>query len=246
MESERMHEDHRKRVRQRFRKAGLQSFPPHNVLEMLLFYSIPRQDTNEIAHRLEKHFGSLTGVLDAPFEELCKVKGVGENSATLIMFVQQLARRYLAEQVQEKITFDSKQALHRFAVSLFTGMKSEAAFLLCFDNTAQLLHAGQISLGTKHAVNLDNRTLLEAAFRHNATKVVLAHNHPNGVAAPSRSDLTRTESAVRLFNSVQIQLLDHLIVAEGHCFSMAAHPKFMRIFHDDAPSIMLQIAADDE
>ncbi|MCL2195208.1 MAG: DNA repair protein RadC [Oscillospiraceae bacterium] len=240
-----MHEDHRKRVRQRFRQAGLQSFPAHNVLEMLLFYAIPRQDTNEIAHRLIRHFGSLAGVLDAPFEELCKVQGIGENSATLIMFVAQIAKRYLAEQVQEKVSFANKQALHRFVVSLFTGMKSEAAFLLCFDNTAQLLHAGQISLGTKHVVTLDNRTLLESAFRHNATKVVLAHNHPNGVAAPSRSDVVRTEGAVRVFNSVQIQLLDHLIVAQGDCFSMAAHPKHMRIFHDDAPSIMLQIAADE-
>jgi len=240
-----MHEDHRKRTRQRFLQAGLQSFPAHNVLEMLLFYAIPRQDTNEIAHRLIRHFGSLAGVLDAPFEELCKVQGIGESSATLIMFAAQLAKRYLAEQRQEKVTFDSRQALPHFAVSLFTGMKSEAAFLLCFDNTAQLLHAGQISLGTKHAVSLDNRTLLEMAFRHNATKVVLAHNHPNGAAAPSRSDLVRTEGAVKIFNSVQIQLLDHLIVAQGHCFSMAAHPKFSRIFHDDAPSIMLQIAADE-
>ncbi|MCL2447058.1 MAG: DNA repair protein RadC [Oscillospiraceae bacterium] len=240
-----MHENHRKRTRQRFLQAGLQSFPAHNVLEMLLFYAIPRQDTNEIAHQLIRHFGTLSAVLDAPFEELCKVQGIGENSATLIIFVAQLAKRYLAEQVQEKISFANKQALHRFAVSLFTGMKSEAAFLLCFDNTTQLLHAGQISLGTKHAVSLDNRTLLEAAFRHNATKVILAHNHPNGVAAPSRSDVARTEGAVKVFNSVQIQLLDHLIVAQGHCFSMAAHPKYMRIFHDDAPSIMLQIAADE-
>ncbi|MCL2531505.1 MAG: DNA repair protein RadC [Oscillospiraceae bacterium] len=241
-----MHENHRKRVRQRFRQAGLESFPAHNVLEMLLFYAIPRQDTNEIAHRLIRHFGTLSAVLDAPFEELCKVQGIGENSATLIMFVAQIAKRYLAEQVQEKISFANKQALHRFAVSLFTGMKSEAAFLLCFDNTTQLLHAGQISLGTKHAVSLDNRTLLESAFRHNATKVVLVHNHPNGLAAPSRSDVVRTEGAVKIFNSVQIQLLDHLIVAQGQCFSMAAHPKHMRIFHDEAPSILLQIAADEK
>lgn len=241
-----MHENHRKRVRQRFLQAGLESFPAHNVLEMLLFYTIPRRDTNEIAHRLTKHFGRVSDVMDAPFEDLCKVQGIGENSATLIVFVAQLAKRYLAEQVQEKISFANKKELHHFVVSLFTGMKSEAAFLLCFDNAAQLLHTSQISLGTKHSVSLDNRTLLESAFRHNATKVVLVHNHPNGVAAPSRSDIVRTEGAVKIFNSVQIQLLDHLIVAQGQCFSMAAHPKYMRVFHDDAPSILLQIAADDD
>ena len=239
-----MHEDHRKRVRRRFLEAGLQSFPPHNVLELLLFYSIPRQDTNEIAHRLMNHFGSLPGVLEAPMEELCKVKGIGENSAVLILFVSQLAKRYLAEQAEEKSTFDSSEALRDFVVSLFIGEKSEAAFMLCLNNAGQLLHCGKVSLGTKHVVSLDNRTLLETAFRYNATKVVLAHNHSNGLASPSQNDIRRTETAMKLFGDVQIQLLDHLIVADGECFSMASHPKFSRIFVSNVISIRQQIAAD--
>jgi len=239
-----MHEDHRKRVRQRFVSAGLQSFPPHNVLELLLFYSIPRQDTNEIAHRLMNHFGSLTGVLDAPMEELCKVKGIGENSATHIMLVAQLAKRYFAEQAKEKKSFASSAALHTYAISLFAGEKNESAFMLCLNNACQLLHCSQVSLGTKYAVSLDNRTLLETAFRYNATKVVLAHNHSNGLASPSKNDISRTESAMKLFSDVQIQLLDHLIVAGGECFSMASHPKFSRIFMSNVISLRQQIAAD--
>ena len=239
-----MHQNHRRRVRERFLQAGLASFPPHNVLEFLLFYSIPRQDTNEIAHRLINHFGSLPAVLDAPFEELCKVNGIGENSATHIMLVSQVAKRYFAEQAQEKKSFDSSGALHKFVISLFAGMKTEAAYMLCFNNARQLLHCGQISLGTKYAVSLDNRTLLEAAFRYNATKIILAHNHSNGLASPSKNDVLRTESAVKLFGDVQIQLLDHLIVAEAECFSMAAHPKFSRIFMQNILPLKQQIAAD--
>ena len=239
-----MHEDHRKRVRKRFVDAGLQSFPPHNVLELLLFYSIPRQDTNEIAHRLMNHFGSLTGVLDAPMEELCKVKGIGENSATHIMLVSQLAKRYFAEQAQEKQSFDSSAALHTYVISLFAGEKNETAFMLCLNNACQLQHCCQVSLGTKYAVSLDNRTLLETAFRYNATKVVLAHNHSNGLASPSTNDISRTESAAKLFGGVQIQLLDHLIVAGGECFSMANHPKFSRIFMSNVISLRQEIAAD--
>jgi len=239
-----MHQEHRKRVRERFLSAGLQSFPPHNVLEFLLFYSIPRQDTNEIAHRLMSRFGSLSGVLEASFEELCKVKGIGENSATLIIFVSQLARRYFAEQAEEKKSFDSSEALRQFVVSLFMGMKTEAAFMLCLNNAGQLLHCCRVSLGTKYAVALDNRTLLETAFRYNATKVVLAHNHSNGLAAPSQNDLHRTESAMKLFGNVQIQLLDHLIVAGTDCFSMASHPKFSRMFLTNLVSLKQQIAAD--
>ena len=239
-----MHEDHRKRTRERFLSAGLESFPLHNVLELLLFYAIPRQDTNEIAHRLVDRFGSLTGVLEAPFEELCKVKGIGENTATLITFTAQLAKRYLAGQGQEKKCFESSEELHRYVVSLFIGMKTEATFMLCLDNAGQLLHSCQVSLGTKYAVNLDDRTLLETAFRFNATKVILAHNHPNGLASPSLDDVRRTESAAALFGGVQIHLLDHLIVAGPECFSMASHPKFARIFLRNVVPIHQQIAAD--
>lgn len=225
-----MHDDHRQRVRERFLSAGLQSFPPHNVLELLLFYSIPRRDTNEIAHRLLNHFGSLTNVLDAPTEELCKVDGIGQSSAVLISLVAQLARRYLAEQSNEAISFHSTQQFRQYVISKFIGQKSEIVYLFCLDNAGHLLHSCPVSLGTKYAVNLDNRTLLEIAFRHNATKIVMAHNHPNGVCSPSRSDVQLTEAAVRLYQDVNIQLLDHLIVAGGECCSMASNPKFGRIF----------------
>jgi len=239
-----MHEDHRKRVRERFLAAGLDSFPPHNVLELLLFYAIPQRDTNEIAHRLIDRFGSLSGVLEAAPEELCKVKGIGEYSATLICFAAQLAKRYLAEQGKERRTFESSQELRRYAAALFVGIKTEATFILCLDNAGQLLHCCKVSLGTRHSVSLDDRTLLETAFRYNATKVILAHNHPNGLAAPSPDDVRRTESAAALFGGLQIHLLDHLIVAGQECFSMAAHPKFARIFLKNIVPFNQQIAAD--
>jgi len=239
-----MHEDHRQRVRERFLSAGLESFPPHNVLEMLLFYSISRRDTNEIAHRLLEHFGSLVNVLDATPEELCKVEGVGMGSATHISFVAQLARRYLAEQSGEKLSFHASQEFQRYVISKFMGAKGEVAYLFCMDNAGRLLHSCAVSLGTKYSVSLDNRTLLETAFHHNATKVVLAHNHPNGLCAPSSSDVTLTETAAKLYREVNILLLDHLIIANGECFSMAGHRKFGRIFLGNVMAIERQRAAD--
>ncbi|MCL2494275.1 MAG: DNA repair protein RadC [Oscillospiraceae bacterium] len=235
-----MHEGHRQRVRERFLSAGLDSFPPHNVLELLLFYSIPQGDTNETAHRLIEHFGSLVNVLDAAPEELCKVKGVGEKSATLIALTAQVARRYLAEQGGEKLSFHSSQEFQRFVISKFLGLKNEATYLFCLDNNARLLHYQQVSLGTKYAVNLDNRTLLETAFHHSATQVVLAHNHPNGMEAPSPADVKLTENAAKLYREVGIKLVDHLIVANGDCFSMAGHRRFMRIFLDNSNIISME------
>jgi len=238
-----MHEDHRKRVRAHFLADGLSNFPPHNVLELLLFYSISRQDTNEIAHRLIDRFGSLKGVLEAPFEELCKVDGIGENSAVLITFVFQLAKRYSSEQ-SNKLSFDSTLEFRSFVAAQFIGCKNEVAYLICLNNAGQMLKCCPVSLGTKNVVNLDNRTLLETAFLHNATSVVLAHNHPNGLAAPSFNDIQRTESAVKLFHQVNVKVLDHLIVADGECFSMANHPKFSRIFMNNLVPMTGQIAAD--
>jgi len=239
-----MHEDHRQRLREHFRAVGLESFEPHNVLELLLFYSIPRRDTNEIAHNLMDHFGSLVNVLDAAPEELCKVEGVGEASATLISLAAQLARRYLAEQSVEKASFHSSQDFQNYVVSKFLGEKNEAAYLFCLDNAGRLLHECKVSLGTKYSVSLDNRTLLETAFHHNATKVVLAHNHPNGIGAPSSNDVQLTEAAAKLYREVNIQLLDHLIVANGACFSMAGSRKFGWIFLSNVMSIERQQAAD--
>jgi len=239
-----MHEDHRSRLREQFRSAGLETFPPHNVLELLLFYSIPRRDTNEIAHNLINYFGSLVNVMDAAPAELCKVEGVGEASATLIAFAAQLARRYLAEQSVEKASFRSSQDFQSYIASKFLGKKNEIAYLFCLDNAGRLLHQCQISLGTKYSVSLDNRTLLETAFHHNATKVVLAHNHPNGLRAPSSNDVQLTEAAAKLYREVGIQLLDHLIVADGECFSMADQRKFGRIFLSNVMGIERQQAAD--
>jgi len=239
-----MHEDHRQRLREHFRAVGLESFEPHNVLELLLFYAIPRRDTNEIAHNLIDHFGTLVNVLDATPEELCKVEGVGDASATLISLVAQIARRYLAEQSGEKLNFHSSQDFQSYVASKFLGKKSEIAYLFCLDNTGRLLNECKVSLGTKYSVNLDNRTLLETAFHHNATKVVLAHNHPNGINAPSSNDVHLTEAAAKLYREVGIQLLDHLIVADGKCFSMAGERKFGGIFLSNVMSIERQQAAD--
>jgi len=237
------HEGHRERVRESFRTAeSLDSFQPHQVLEFLLFYTNPRKDTNVIAHKLIQRFGSLKHVLEAPYHELIQVEGVGDISATLIMFVMKLARRYLTEQSEEKIRLDSTAVLHAYAISLFLGSNEERAYLLCLDNAARLIHNYHISRGTKYSINMDGRTLLETAFRYNATKVVLVHNHPNGLAAPSKEDIATTQAAAKLFHSVEITLLDHLIVADGECFSMANSPRWGWIF---LPNVTpLQKAAD--
>lgn len=225
-----MHENHRKRVRERFFKEGLTSFAPHNVLEMLLFFSIPRADTNEIAHRLIEHFGSLEGVFDASAEELMKVDGIGENSAALLSLVPQISKRYMEEKMREGIYLSNPEKLREFVLRQFIGAKKEIVFLLCMNSAGRLMNCRRIGDGSLRSAELDSRSLLEAAFAGNATTVILAHNHPNGVAAPSRNDIESTKRAAMLFMSVNIRLADHLIAAGSDVFSMAETEKFAPLF----------------
>ncbi len=225
-----MHEKHRERVRKRLMQEGLEGFEPHEVLELLLFYAIPREDTNETAHRLIQTFGSLEAVLEAPAAELVKVKGVGEISASLLTLVPQLARRYYNAQTQQGALAADSQSVREFARAKYLGQKTEMVYLLCFNGKGKLLHCPLLADGGMTAARLDTRHLLETVLRHNASAVALMHNHPNGIAAPSHEDIEATKRIAAILRSVQIKLLDHLIVSGQEVFSMAETEKFRALF----------------
>lgn len=225
-----MHDGHRNRLKRRFLEEGMEQFEPHNVLELLLFYSIPRQDTNETAHRLIDTFGSLSAVFDASVEDLVKVEGVGMNTAILIKLVPAVNRRYLEDRALRGMRAVSSEACGELLVSKFNGVTVERVLLLCMNNQGRVLHCVSISEGTQSMVDINNRRIVEAALRHNASCVVLGHNHPNGVAVPSRTDVETTCMLARLLRSMDIWLYDHIIVADGEYFSMARCNKFEAIF----------------
>lgn len=225
-----MHAGHRERLKQRFLREGLEQFEPHNVLELLLFYAIPRQDTNELAHRLIHAFGSLSSVFDAPIEELVKVDGVGLNTATLIKLLPAANRRYLEDRATKGIDVASPEACGELLVSKFNGVTVERLVLLCMDNKCRVRHCEVISEGTQTMVDIRNRRIVETALRQNASCVVLGHNHPNGFPVPSKSDVDATYSLARLLEAMDIELYDHIIVADGEYFSMASNDKFKLLF----------------
>lgn len=225
-----MHVGHRERLRKRFLREGLEQFESHNVLELLLFYSIPRQDTNETAHRLIDTFGSLSAVFDASVEDLVKVEGVGLNTAALIKLIPAVNRRYLEDRVRRGIDVTSSQTCGELLVSKFNGVTVERVLLLCMDNRGRVQHCAVISEGTQSMVDISNRRIVETALRHNASCVILGHNHPNGILVPSQSDVETTRALARLLRSMDIKLYDHIIVADGEYFSMADCEKFAPIF----------------
>ncbi len=208
-----LHARHRNRLKRRFMKEGLTSFEKHNMLELLLFYSIPRRDTNEIAHRLVSRFGSLSGVFDAPPEELCQVEGVGENTAILIKLVSQLWFQYNLDKAGRRLLFSEKEELSRYLCNLYAAIPEETVFALYFNAREQLICAEKLFCGSVESCIIRKRRIVESGIRVGASFFVLTHNHPHGDANPSESDIRATQSLVHLFRELEMPMADHIIVS---------------------------------
>lgn len=227
-----IHSGHRQRVRERFLSEGLDHFQRHQVLEMLLFYGIPRKDTNELAHRLLETFGSLAGVMDASYEDLRNVSGMTDTAASLICFSKALSREYFKDRQRVDKVLKSHQRMGEYAQSFLAGLDHEAVLLICMDGRHRVLHAGILTHGTVNAADINTRLVMQMALRHNATAVVLAHNHPTGSAVPSFEDVTTTRSLIAALAPAGITLLDHIVVAGDTYSSMKNTPMWAPMFED--------------
>lgn len=215
-----IHKDHRQRVRERYLKEGLDGFSEVQVLELLLFYVIPRQDTNPIAHRLLKRFGSLYQVLEAPVEELEKVEGIGPNAALLLSLITAVARVYAVNRTEKQKILRTIEDCGEYLKSFFIGRRSEMVYLLCLDAKCKVLGCREIGEGSVNSANVPIRRIVETALGLNATSVVLAHNHPSGIALPSGEDVLTTHRVAAALSTVDIVLVDHIIVADDDYVSM--------------------------
>ena len=212
------HKDHRSRLRGRFLSEGLSSFPDHNILELLLFFAIPRKDTNEIAHSLIDKFGSLSGVFDADYNLLINTEGIGENAATLIKLIPSLARAYLMDKETRYPNFSDIHKLGTFLVNYFIGMTKERLIAIFLNNNVEMIDMMIINEGIVNKTNGSIRKIAEAAFARNASFVVLAHNHPDGDSRPSEEDLILTKSYSKTFRDLELPLVEHIVVG-GNSYS---------------------------
>ena len=216
-----LHTGHRERLKQRFLEQGLDGFTDIQALELLLFYSVPRQDTNPIAHKLLAHFGSLSQVLEAPAEELMKVGGIGEHSAVLLSLMNQMSRFYLVDRARREKVLPTIDDCARYMMPYFYGRTNETVFLLCLDAKCKALSCKEVGEGTINSAGVSVRKIVETAIREGASTVVLAHNHPSGIALPSTEDIQVTYRVAAALSAVEVQLADHIVVAEDDYVSMA-------------------------
>ena len=208
-----IHAGHRQRLKERFLKNGLDGFNDHQVLELLLFYAIPQRDTNEIAHELINKFGSLHRVLDASPEELAQVKYIGENAATLFQLITAVARYYQVSSAMQEQNLPTIADCGRYLLPFFYRLTNETVFLLCLDAKCAVLACEKVGEGSVNSAGVPIRKMVETALKANATSVILAHNHPSGLAIPSGEDVQTTKRLAMALDAVEIVLVDHIVVA---------------------------------
>jgi DNA repair protein RadC len=215
------HKGHRQRVKKRVLKEGIDSFEDHQILELLLFYTIPMKDTNELAHQLIDRFGSLSGVFDARAEDLCGVAGITENSGILLSLMPSLTRRYQQQKVADKQLLNSTTKASEYVRALFTGRLYEVFYVICLDSQNRVNHTALLHEGTINEAPVYPRLIVETALRHQATSIILAHNHPGGSKRPSQADVDVTRTIKNATEAIAIKVVDHIIVAGDDTFSFA-------------------------
>ena len=215
-----LHDGHRARKKEQFRRHGLDGFADHEVLELLLYYAIPRRDTNETAHRLLQKFGSLQNVFSAEAEELARVEGVGESAALFLTLLPAVQKRAARSGGREKV-LNSVDKCGRFFLELLAHQRQETLYQACLDAKGKLLSCKRLSQGSADCTALSVRQVVENALLSDASAVVLAHNHPSGLAVPSPEDIQTTRRIAQALQAVDIVLADHIVIADDDYVSIA-------------------------
>jgi len=211
---------HRHRLRQRFLKGGRSALADYELLELLLSYAIPRKDTKPIAKNLMTSFGDFASVFDQPTKKLRQIPGIGPSTASFLQAVKSTLIRYLERQAEEAETISSPENVVTYVRSAIGANQRECLMLLCLNAANRLVHHEVLPEGTVDQAPVYPREILKTALLHNATALILVHNHPSGRAVPSQQDHTMTQKITALASEFNITVHDHLIVCPTQTYSI--------------------------
>ena len=218
-----MHEKHRERLRKKF-LADPFILEKHEILELLLTFCIPRKNTNNIAHDLIDKFGTFSEILKTNAENLKTVKGIGESSALFLKLLRIFFNICLEEKskISENIKLSTLtvEDVKNIMLTKFIGVDEENVMLAIFNKKRKIVFCDFIEKGTLKFVDVDFRKIVSLAFKYNAKYLVIAHNHPSGIALPSREDIKITEQLEYTLKNLEMKLLDHLIFCENDIVSL--------------------------
>ena len=212
---------HRKRLREKFLKSGLEGFHDYEIVELLLTLGSPRKDCKGPAKEALRKFKTLRGVLEASPQELQEIKGIGPHNVFGIKLVQKAAREFLKERILDKPAYKSSQEVFDYLYHSMRDLKKEAFKVLFLNSQNQLIEISDLFQGTVDSSSVYPREVIEHALKHNATSLIFVHNHPSGNPQPSKNDKELTRDLVYASSTLGIKVLDHLIIGDNCYFSFA-------------------------
>lgn len=218
-----VHDGHRQRLKTIYKESGGTALSDINILEFLLFYAIPRKDTNVLAHNLINAFGSLEKVFRADVSELCAVDGISENAALLIKLIPDIQSRLMIKETGGIKQITSAKDAGDYFIALLNTKGDENFCVMCLDAKNRILNVSTLGKGSVNEVSVSIRSIVDNVVRYRATSVIIAHNHPDGICAPSQEDIELTNSIAASLQQLSIGLLDHIIVAAGNYYSFAVN-----------------------
>jgi DNA repair protein RadC len=234
-ESSNLHAAHRDRMYRRFAATfSLDNFQPHEILEMLLYRNIPLQNTSEIAHRILNKYGNLLNALRAPANELTEIKGMTQKAAYDLNIIFSAFKLLPSlEQSSDSIVLNTLERVLSFVRTRMLYEEYEIAYIICLDATDKVMNVNAKTEYLPQNVALNTRMITKTALSYNASKVVLVHNHPSGDPTPSPEDDAVTKDAAVALATIEVALLDHVIIARDRHYSYAMHNFILRSLEDD-------------
>ncbi len=210
-----IHAEHRKRMRSKYLRVGFEGFEDHEIIEMLLYNCFKREDTNELAHRLIDAFGSIKGVLSAPVDQLKTIKGVGDIVAFNLKFIGDIALNSMQSERDNRPILDTADKTYQYVEPFFSLYATEMVLAVSLDSNLKVIRTTKVHEGSFDSVSFSIAKVVRSLVASGARGVIIAHNHPSGVALPSERDLDSTEKLKHALNSVGIDFIDHIILGEN-------------------------------
>lgn len=215
------HENHRKRVREEFLAHGFdESTPLHKVVEMLLFYCIPRKDTNELAHAVVDKFKTLENILEASHEELKEIEGLGDNAVAFFKLLTYITSVYRSERIVKRTKFKTLTEVTDFLFAKYLNRKTETFAVTTFNSSGNYIAFDIVNEGDVSSVGISIREIVEVVCKRKASAVIISHNHPGGNALPSPDDTELTKRIINALAQIDVTMIDHIIISEDDYVSL--------------------------
>ena len=227
-----IHAGHRQRLKDKVREGGLRVLEDHEVLELLLTYTIPQKDTNPTGHELLNAFGNLAGVLNADYKELKKVRGVGEETALFLSLFTQVFETYLADKTKKDIFLRNTKACVNFFRDNYAIQNNEILYVICLNSMFKFIKTFEIRGYNESSISFDIKQITEQITGKNIKNIVLCHTHPSGNVAPSNEDVDATISILQICCLLNVNLCDHLIFNETEHFSFGGSGLLYKLYNN--------------